>query len=219
MRIGEVEISWLGHSGFLLENSKIIYIDPYNISSENLPKADVVLITHGHYDHCSFADLKKVVKEGTRIFATPDSQSKLLKFDFPIKLEIVSPGEDYDLGSVKISTVPAYNVDKPFHSKSEDLVGYVVKMNGVIVYHAGDTDKVPEMQKLTGFNQYFVALLPVGGRYTMTAEEAFEAAKLIKPTLSIPMHWGSIIGTHEDALDFKELCSQEGLRVEILEKK
>lgn len=217
MKFGEVEIKWLGHSGFLIQNSKIIYVDPFKIKS-NLPKADVILITHSHYDHCSVEDIEKIVKENTRIFITPDGQSKIARFEMPIRMEVVSPGLEFDLGNVKISTVPAYNKDKTFHGRDEELVGYLIKMNDLIIYHAGDTDNIPEMQKLTGFNQKFVALLPIGGRFTMDYLEAHEAAKLIKPNLVIPMHWGTLVGSLEDAREFKELCESSGIRVEILEK-
>lgn len=220
MKIGDVEIHWLGHAGFLIKNSKTIYIDPYNIK-EREEKADIVLITHSHYDHCSLDDLKKVVKEGTKIFITADAQSKIARFEFPIEMEIVEPNQEFDLGNLKIATVPAYNIDKHFHPKDEGWVGYLVKMNDIIIYHMGDTDLIPEMQKLTGHKQpgkKFVALMPVGGRYTMTVEEACGAAKLIQPSLVIPMHWGSIIGSEDDAKEFKELCSEIGIEVEILEK-
>ena len=218
MKIGEVELSWLGHAGFLIENSKVVYIDPYNIK-EGLPKADLILITHSHYDHCSVSDLQKIVKEGTRIIMTVDSQSKIARFDVPIRMEVVEAGQELDLGNVKVSVVPAYNINKPFHGKDEGLVGYLIKMNDVIVYHAGDTDLIPEMEKMTGYNQNFVALLPVGGRFTMDSHEAFEAAKLIKPSVVVPMHWGSIVGSREDAEEFKELCSEVGINCEILEKR
>lgn len=218
MKFKEVEINWLGHSGFLILNSKIIYIDPFKIK-DGLPKADVVLLTHGHYDHCSVEDLEKIIKEGTRIFCTPDCQSKVTRFDTPIRMQLVSPGEEYDLGTVKISTIASYNVDKPFHSKDENLVGYLIKMNDCIIYHSGDTDKIPEMEKLTGFNgREFIALISIGGRFTMDVNEAHEAVKLIKPSVVIPMHWGSIIGTRDEALEFKELCEADGFRVEILAK-
>lgn len=220
MEVGEVKLEWLGHSGFLILNSKVIYIDPYNIR-EGLPKADIILITHGHYDHCSIADILKIVQEGTIILCTADSQSKIAKIEIPVRMQVVTVGEDYDFGSVKVSTVPAYNTDKTFHTSEEGLVGYIVKTNDVIIYHAGDTDHIPEMQKLTGHNQpgkNFVALLPVSGRYVMTAEEACDAAKVIKPTVAVPMHYGSIVGSRDDADLFSELCEEEGIRCEVLEK-
>lgn len=220
MKINGVEIKWLGHAGFLIKNSKVIYIDPYNIK-EGLEKADLVLITHSHYDHCSVADMNKIIKQGTKIIMTADCQSKITRFDIPIKMEIIEPGQDLDFGDVKISAVPAYNVDKHFHPKEEGWVGYIIKMNDVLIYHAGDTDIIPEMQKLTGFKQpgkEFIALLPIGGRFTMSVEEAVEAVKIIKPSLAIPMHWGSIVGSEEDAREFKELCEEEGIKVEVLGK-
>ncbi len=220
MKIGEVEIKWLGHAGFLIQNHKTIYIDPYMIK-EGLPKADIILITHGHYDHCSQDDIKKIVHEGTKIYVTADAQSKVARFDVPIKIEVVEPNKEFDCGEVRISTVASYNLDKHFHQKDEGWVGYVVKMNDCIIYHTGDTDVIPEMQKLTGYkqqNKKFVALFPVGGRYTTTAEEAVEAAKIVKPDVAIPMHWGSIVGSEEDAKEFVEGCKEAGIEAQILPK-
>ncbi len=220
MKINGLELKWLGHSAFLIENKKIIYIDPYNVK-EGLEKADIILITHSHYDHCSFPDMEKIIKEGTRIVAPADCQSTIAKFDVPLKIELIEPGQELEFGDIKIYALPAYNIDKHFHPKDEQWVGYIVKMDGVVIYHAGDTDVIPEMQKLTGYKQpgkEFVALLPIGGRFTMSAEEAAEAAKIIKPTIAIPMHWGSIIGDEKDAKEFSELCKDEGIKAVILKK-
>ncbi len=217
MKIGDVEIKWLGHSGFLIKNSKVIYIDPYNIK-EGSEKADLILITHSHYDHCSVADINKIIKEGTRIIMPADCQSKITRFNVPIRMQVVEPEQELVCGDIRISTLPAYNVDKPFHSKNESWVGYLIKMNGLLVYHAGDTDIIPEMQRLTGYHKKFIALLPIGGRFTMSAEEAAEAAKIIKPFLAIPMHYGSIVGSRDDAEEFIQLCKEEGMDARILEK-
>lgn len=220
MRIGDVEIKWLGHSGFMIKNSHTIYIDPFNIK-DNLEKADFILITHSHYDHCSVADMKKIIKEGTKILITADCQSKVTRSNIPIRIEIVEPGQELSFGKIKVSTVPSYNINKTFHPKEEYWVGYLIKMDGVMIYHAGDTDVIPEMQKLTGYKKtgnQFVALLPIGGRFTMDAEEALEAAKIIKPSLVIPMHYGSIVGDESDAKEFSRLCSEESIEVKILTK-
>ena len=165
--------------------------------------------------------MQKIVQDGTKIIMPADCQSKITRFSVPIKMEIIEPEQEMDLGDVKVSALPAYNLDKHFHPKDESWVGYLIKLEDVLIYHAGDSDFIPEMQKLTGYKQpgkEFVALLPVGGRFTMSAEEAAEAAKLIKPTLAIPMHWGSIVGEEEDAKEFKELCEENNIRVEILKK-
>jgi len=220
MDFGEIKISWLGNSGFLIKNSKIIYIDPYNIKEEN-EKADFIFLTHSHYDHCSVADIQKIIKSGTKIIAPAGCQSKIVRFDVPIDIQLVEIGNEFSLGEIKVSVFPAYNIDKPFHSKDEQWVGYLLKIKNFLIYHAGDTDLIPEMQKLTGHNQEdrkFLALLPVGGRFTMSAEEASEAAKLIKPDFAIPMHYGSVSGNNSDAEEFKELCEANGIKVEILEK-
>ncbi len=220
MKIYGIEIKWLGHSGFLIKNSKTIYIDPYKIK-ETDEKADLILLTHSHYDHCSLEDLNKIIKEGTKIIATADCQSKITKFTIPIKMELIEPGQETTFNNIKISALPAYNIDKPFHSKDEHLVGYLIKIDNTLIYHSGDTDIIPEMKNLTGYNHAdvnFIALLPIGGRFTMSVEEAAEAAFLIKPSLAIPMHWGAIVGTEEDAKEFIQLCKEKEINAQILEK-
>ena len=223
MKAGEVEIEWLGHSGFRIKSpdGKIIYVDPYSIS-ENSEKADLILITHSHHDHCSIPDINKIIKPNCRVVITADCQSKIMKTNVPIKIEITELGQEFDFGNIRISSIPAYNNDKSFHPQDEAWIGYVIKINGTTIYHAGDTDVIPEMQKLTGHrgnDSKFIALLPIGGRFTMNVEEALEAAKIIKPTLAIPMHYGSMVGSKEDAEEFVRLCKEEGINAEMLEQK
>ncbi len=220
MQIGNISLNWLGHAGFFIKNSKKIYIDPYKIPKES-EKADLILITHSHYDHCSVEDIEKIVKEGTKIILPADCQSKVARFSVSIDIKIANIGDEIDLEGVRIFAIPAYNNDKSFHPKEEGWMGYLIKTENTLVYHAGDTDVIPEMQKLTGHKQKgvdFVALLPVGGRFTMSAEEAVEVVKMIKPSIAIPMHYGSVVGSKEDAEEFKELCEEEGFNVKILEK-
>ena len=210
MNLGDVELKWLGHDGFLIKNSRVIYIDPFNIS-ENSEKADLILITHSHYDHCSYADIQKIIKEGTKILLTADCQSKVTRFDTLVEILIVEPGQEFNFGDLKISTLPAYNVDKSFHPKEEGWVGYVIKIKDTMIYHSGDTDIIPEMKSLGKIN---VALLPVSGTYVMTAKEAVAAAEMIKPEVAIPMHYGAIVGSVADANEFKKLWRG---KTEILE--
>lgn len=218
MKIQNIEIKWLGHSSFLIQNEKKIYIDPYNIQGG---EADIVLISHPHYDHCSLADINKIVKQGTVIVCPADCQSKITKLDKEVELQVIEAGQTIELDrGIKIGAVPAYNTDKGFHPKSESWLGYILKMGNVIVYYAGDTDLIPEMEKLSGYSSQgeFVALLPIGGKFTMNAEEAAEAASLIKPSLVLPMHYGNIIGSIEDAQKFVKLCQEREIKAEILEK-
>ena len=222
MEIGGVNIDFLGHSGFVINNGsgKRIAIDPYNVS-DGIEKVDLILITHAHYDHCSIKDISKIVKKGTIIVIPPDVQSKITKIE-DIDMQIIEVGDELEFGGVKIEALPAYNVDKDFHPKREDWLGYLIKMGNVIVYHAGDSDKIPEMNNLAGYGKHgnqFIAMLPISGKYVMTAEEAAEIASIISPSLVIPMHYGAgVAGTKEDAERFVELCREAGLRAEMLEK-
>jgi L-ascorbate metabolism protein UlaG (beta-lactamase superfamily) len=208
MLIGNVKLDWLGHSSFKITNKRVIYIDPYNIQADE--KADIILITHSHYDHCSIEDIKELVKDRTIIIIPPDCQSKLSGIQ-GINVHLAKPGKKIEAFGIIVEAVPAYNINKNFHEKSNEWVGYIINTDGKKIYHAGDTDFIPEMKEIKDID---VALLPVGGKYTMDAAEAAKAANAIKPKIAVPMHYGSIVGSEEDAKKFKDLCDCE---VEIME--
>ncbi|MFH1407289.1 MAG: MBL fold metallo-hydrolase [Candidatus Omnitrophota bacterium] len=192
-------IHWLGHSAFRIDaGGKTIYVDPYNIFKG--PVADIILITHAHYDHCSPDDVKKIQGPNTVIVATQDSAKK-----FKGNIRVVKPFEKINISGIDIETVPAYNLNKPNHLKQSGWVGYIIDVNGVKVYHAGDTDYIPEMNTL----KLDIALVPVGGTYTMDANEAAKFVNTVKPKIAVPMHWGSAVGSRADAQNFKVLCKTQ----------
>lgn len=208
-------MSWLGHDGFRIQNGKAIYIDPFRIEGGG-PKADILLVTHEHFDHCSVEDLKKVITSDTVIVAHPRSKNELSKLKAK-EVKIVKPGDRINIGDVGIEVVPAYNINKfmepgrVFHPKEDGKLGFVVTVKGVRIYHAGDTDHIPEMKNV----RTDLALLPVSGTYVMTAQEAAEAAAVINPKIAIPMHYGAIVGSRKDAETFQKLVKCE---VRLLEK-
>lgn len=196
------KIFWLGHDGFRIEATKTIYVDPYQISSG--PKADLILITHEHFDHCSPEDVSKIQQSETVIVTEKDSAKKLSG-----NVRVIAPGESVKVDEVMVEAVPSYNTDKDFHPRKNAWLGFIVEVEGVRIYHAGDADFIPEMKD---FN-VDIALLPVSGTYVMTADQAVEAALAIQPKLAIPMHYGAIVGDEGDALNFKKAL--EG-KVEVL---
>lgn len=186
-------IHWLGHDTFKIIGDKVIYTDPFKIKKKD--KADVILITHEHYDHCSPDDVKKIQGPDTVIVTTPDCAKKLSG-----DIRTVKPGDKIKVSGIEIEAVPAYNTNKQFHTRDKNWVGYIFTVRGERIYIAGDTDRIPEMKNL----KVDIALLPVSGTYVMTAEEAIEAALDIKPKVAIPMHYGSIVGQAKDARRFAE---------------
>jgi len=197
------KIAWLGHDAFRIEGSKTVFIDPYNIESDK--KADIILVTHDHFDHCSPDDVKKIQQAETIIVTEKDSAKKLSG-----DIRTVEPGNHLSIEGVNIEALPAYNIDKDFHPKANGWLGFVLEMDGYRIYHAGDTDFIPEMKDLN----VDIALLPVSGTYVMTADEAVNAALAIKPALAIPMHYGAIVGGSSDAENFKhKLAGKVSVRI------
>ena len=193
-----IKLYWLGHASFKLDaDGKLIYFDPWKVKKD---KANLILITHSHFDHLSLDDVRRIQTKETTIVATKDSASKVSG-----DVRIVSAGDKVEIEGVEIEAVPSYNIGKNYHPKTSGWVGYVVTVDGIRIYHAGDTDAIGEMTKL----KVDIALLPVGGTYTMTADEAAGIANEFRPKISIPMHWGSIVGSEEDAHRFRDLFEGE----------
>ncbi|MBN1133914.1 MAG: MBL fold metallo-hydrolase [Methanosarcinaceae archaeon] len=212
-KIGNVTINWLGHSGFMIEGEgKTIYIDPYvlpdNIGFEDM--ADIILITHEHYDHCNPEAIRKLRKEDTTTLI-PENCSLKFRGDARNVMEgdVLTGG--LAIKDMDIEVVPAYNINKPNHPKGFG-VGYIIKVEGIRIYHAGDTDFIPEMKEIN----VDVALLPIGGNYTMDESEAAEAAAVIAPKVVIPMHYNYLETTRADAGKFKKMVNEKNPDIEVV---
>jgi L-ascorbate metabolism protein UlaG (beta-lactamase superfamily) len=202
-----VKFHWLGHDGYrIIAGDKTIYIDPFQLSKaqQNRNDADILLISHNHFDHLSMDDLKNVVGKKTSIVAAKECVDQL-KGAGAAEIKGVAPGDRMTVQGVPIEAVAAYNINKKFHPKADRKVGFVITAGNMRIYHTGDTDDIPEMSSV----KPDIALVPVSGTYVMTAEEAARAVnEKIKPSkLAIPMHYGAIVGSDQDAARFKQLVS------------
>lgn len=203
-------IHWLGHDSFRLDGSSTVYIDPWKLAAD-APPADLILITHDHYDHFSPDDIARLSTPRTTLIGPASVTAKI----DGVAAVTLSAGETATVGGVTVTAVPAYNTDKfrqpgeVFHPRAAGGLGYIVELDGRSIYHAGDTDAIPEMRDV----RCDVALLPVSGTYVMTAEEAAEACRMISAAAVVPMHYGDIVGTAADAARFEGLC---GVPVTVL---
>lgn len=218
MKLLNLEITRFAHDTFRIAGTKVVYTDPFKVTKND--EAQVVTISHEHFDHMSIEDLKKVIHPGTTIVASPLCKDALSgikvrdkRFLDPIaRITVGTP----KTGEVIIETLPAYNINKfrepgkAFHPQGEKRLGFIIRMDGTSVYFAGDSDFTPEMRAV----KCDIALLPVSGTYVMTAEEAAEAVAAINPKIAVPMHYGAIVGTMEDAKRFKSLV--KNCQVEII---
>jgi L-ascorbate metabolism protein UlaG (beta-lactamase superfamily) len=209
-------VDWMGHAGFRVRVGRAtVYIDPYRVP-EGAPPADLILITHGHYDHFSPQDVERLTTRETWLVGPAAVAERVSG-----QVHRIGPGEILDdelVRGVHVKAVAAYNTSKrdpdghPFHPRDAGWVGYELNVRGERLYHSGDTDVIPEMDSVTGVD---VALLPVSGVYVMTAQEAAEAARRIQPRVAVPMHWGAHIGTEHDARTF---ATKAPVEVQIMEQ-
>lgn len=206
MKLLNLDFTRIAHDTFRVAGSQVIYTDPFKVAKKD--EAGIVLLSHEHFDHLSLDDLDKVCSPQTTIVASPQCKKGLEKVKAKAK-HFIEPGMKQNVGQVEIEAVPAYNINKfrepgkPFHPKDQKGAGFVFQMDGTRVYYAGDTDFIPEMKSI----QCDIALLPVSGTYVMTAEEAAKAAQAINPRIAVPMHYGAIVGSDDDAKKFKSLVA------------
>jgi L-ascorbate metabolism protein UlaG (beta-lactamase superfamily) len=200
-------IDWLGHASFRIKTrAGVVYVDPYRV--EQGPPADLILITHNHFDHFSRDDIVRLATRGTTAIG-PATVTEQLKG----RTLSITPGEVIEVAELEIRALPAYNTNKldssgkPFHSRDAGWLGFVLRDGARRIYHSGDTDVIPEMDQAAG--------VPVSGTYVMNPLEAAEAARRIDPAVAVPMHWGTTIGSEADAEAF---ASAAPVEVEILER-
>ncbi len=195
------DIEVLYHSSIRINKGKMIYIDPYHIE-KSFNDADMIFITHDHYDHYSEEDIDKVRKNNT-IFIVPENLlNKLIKKGINDENIItLDPGDAENIDEIKVEAIHSYNIDKPFHPKENNWLGYVIEIDGIRYYIAGDTDITEENKNI----KCDVAFVPVGGTYTMNFSEAAQLVNIIKPKIAVPIHYGSIVGTKQDTTDFIKL--------------
>jgi L-ascorbate metabolism protein UlaG (beta-lactamase superfamily) len=203
------KFTWFKQSAYYWQGDGInVYIDPWGITD---PKpADVVFITHAHFDHFNEEDLKKVVRRET-ILVAPRNVAQELSGD----VHPVSPGDSIEVSGIKVQAVPAYNVVESrleAHPKSNNWVGYILTLDGTTYYHAGDTDHAPELDDVKAD----VAFLPIGGTYTMPVQEAAQLAKVIAPQIAVPMHYGFVEGVGKEADGEAFRRAADPVKVEIL---
>ncbi len=188
------------HSSIKIIGDKIIYVDPFRIK-ENKNDADIIFITHDHYDHYSLEDIEKVKKQNT-IIVMPEHLER--KDDLKDAV-IVMPNKKYQVEGINVETIPSYNINKPYHPKENNWVGYILNNEGKRIYIPGDTDITEENMKI----QCDILFVPIGGTYTMNYKEGAKLTNIIKPEISIPVHYGEIVGRKEDAKEFKKLLEKD----------
>ena len=208
MKADNIEVNT--QSSIRIENDKVVYFDPFKI--EDIKNdADIIFITHAHYDHMDEESINKVKNDNTIVVAPKSMEEDIKNIEFKDYI-FLNPNEESNIDNIIIKTIPAYNIEKPFHSKSNNWLGYVVTINDVTYYVAGDTDKTEEAEKV----KCDIALVPIGGHFTMDINDAAKLVEIINPKVVIPTHYGSIVGNVDDGKKLKELLANTN--VEVIEK-
>lgn len=208
MDISNIEVNT--QSSIKLMFNKIVYFDPYKIEG-NLHDADIIFITHNHYDHMDVESINKIKNNNTIIVAPRSMEDVIKNIDFRDYI-FLNPSDEINIDGFNIKAIPAYNISKMFHPRENNWLGYIITYNNISYYIAGDTDKTIENEKV----KCDVALTPIGGHFTMDVNEAAELIRIINPKIVIPIHYGSIIGTPRDGKRLKEKLFDTN--IEVIEK-
>lgn len=200
----------LTHAAILLGED--IYIDPFNLGEEDYTKAKIVFITHPHYDHCSYDDLQKIVTKDTILISVREVIDDLIKKGLKVNWHVVKPNCKYDIEGVKFETIRSYNISKKFHPKNSNWLGYIITLDKTRFAIVGDSDLTPELKKI----KCDVLFVPIGGTYTMDAKQAAQLANILKPKITVPMHYNLLVGNKEDeAIFIEELDDNLGYQIHI----
>ena len=197
-------------SSIRIKSNKVIYFDPFQIEDKRYD-ADIIFITHNHYDHMDSKSINNIKNDSTIVIAPKTVENDIKKIEFKDYI-FLNPNEEINIENINIKTIPAYNIGKPFHPKDNNWLGYLVTINNVSYYIAGDTDKTNETEKI----KCDIALVPIGGHFTMDVNEAADLIRIINPNVVIPTHYGSIVGNTEDGKRFKDILSDTD--IEVIEK-
>ena len=189
-------------SAIRIENEKVFYFDPFKLE-DVVQDADYIFITHSHFDHYSKEDIMKIKKDTTKIIVPKDLTEEVITYFKSDDIIEVEPDNDYQVDGISFHTVPAYNIHKSFHKRENGWVGYVITIKDQVYYIAGDTDNIGEIKNV----RCDVAFVPIGGTYTMNEKEAVDLIRHIRPKVAIPIHYQTIVGSVEDAYQFKEHLS------------
>ena len=208
MNTSNIEVNTQSSIKMILD--KIIYFDPYKIEDEK-HDADIIFITHNHYDHMDNESINKIKNDNTIIVAPKTMEDIIRNIEFK-KYVFLNPNEEINIDSINVKTIPAYNIEKTFHPRENNWLGYIVTYNNISYYIAGDTDKTIDNEKV----KCDVAFIPIGGHFTMDVTESSELIRIINPKIVVPIHYGSIIGDPSDGKKLKELLSDTN--IEVIEK-
>ena len=199
------------HSSIKIKDKLVIYFDPFRIK-ENLHDADIIFVTHSHFDHYSSEDINKVIKNDSILVFPKSMEKEIVEYIQNYNVILMDPFETKDILGIKVEGIPSYNINKPMHPKDNNWLGYIVTINDQRIYVCGDTDINDDVVKI----KCDIALVPVGGTYTMNAIEAAELVNKITPRVAIPTHYGTLVGKVEDGEIFKKNINENIKVIEII---